>query len=262
MVTLEKSAKLRIGIKWNPIERDNLKESLAIDPDNSRARLAQVSSQIKFLWWYRKILFATYFLRNRSRHLSKLVAAKKEEAQKLQDYLSGEGEPSHDLDLCCCCYDRRGQMVKFVSPRTIDKGDTTRTHLNGQMAFVHSGDDHTGTGGLIDEEIRINVSAIAPDIHQIFFVIASLHYGFHEVDGCSWSIMTTRDEKVILSKAVDANLSHRIYMIAKLERKELSWTLKKLDHYFPMEIESKSTLGNQLHELIKQHYLITGASAG
>jgi len=261
MITLHNSTKLRVVIKWHPHERDDMGEKCAIDPCAARAQLQSVASQLKFLWWYRKLLFATYLLRNRSRNLGKLVELKKQEAEALRNYLSSEGDPSFDLDLCCCCFDRRGQMVKFVSPRAAGLGEITREMLQGQMDFIHSGDDETGTGNLFDEHIRISLSAIAPEIHQVYFVLASHNHGFHEIDGCGWSVITTQDEKEILSKALAANTSHRIHVMARLVRKERSWGLEEVAEFFPVEIEGKN-LGPQLHALIKERFLTTNPARG
>ncbi len=256
MITLKNSTKLRVVIKWNPHERDDMGEKHAIDTGAARAQMEKVSSQLRFLWWYRKVLFITYLLRNRSRHLGKIVELKKNEVETLKKYLAREGDPSFDLDLCCCCFDRRGQMVKFVSPRAQSLGEMTHEMMRGQMDFIHSGDDETGTGNLFDEHIRISLSAIAPEIHQVYFVLASHNHGFHEISGCVWSVITTRDEKEILSKELTANTSHRIHVMARLVRKERAWGLEELAAFFPVEIEGKN-LGPQLHALIKERFLIT-----
>ncbi len=258
MISLAQSATLRAGIKWDPLERDHLMENVVLNTEKSHLEMSRLSSQLKFLWWWRKALFATYIFRNRSRRLNRLAEAKKKQIKVLQKYLDEQGIHSYDLDLCCCCFNRQGTMVKYISPRTVEARDT----VHGQMAFVHSGDDETGTGSLFDEEIRVRLAAIDPQIHKVFFVIASLHHGFHEISGCTWSFMTTQDEKVVLSASAGANTSHRIYVMAKLVRKELSWALSEIAQHFPLEIDRKKDLSAQLDDLIRQRYLIKNPACG
>jgi stress response protein SCP2 len=223
-----KPTHLRVGIKWDPLERDKIKESHALGHANEvRKELAFTLRQIKTQQSIIKLLRLTFFFRTKDMKFERLRDQYLARKKALEKFLAQENVNSYDLDLCGFCYDRDGKLVKFVSPESTE----TRNTMQKQMAFMHSGDDNTGTGEIFDEELLINLYALDEAIHQVFFVVVSINHGFDQIKGGFWSIVHTAGEKELLSATLCTQLQHRVHVMAKLSRNGESWLLDQIADY-------------------------------
>ena len=250
---------LRVGIKWDPLERDNIEETYAIgSAKNARAELKVLLKQIKNTELMAKILRATVFLHKQAARYDYLRDQQLMRKKKLEKYLAQDKLLSYDLDLCCFCYDQNGQFIEYISPVLMD----TPQGRQSLLAFMHSGDDATGTGDAFDEEVLVKLSAINPAIHQVFFVIVSINHGFDQIKGGFWSIVSTTGEKELLSSTLRTPLQHKLHVMAKLSRgseaEDNIWSLDELAEYQPLDKNEKTPLHIRIDQLLAARYLING----
>jgi stress response protein SCP2 len=246
---------LRVGIKWDPLERDALGEDHAWkSAEEARGELGVVLQEIKSQRFMMKLLGLSFFFRSKIGTYARRCDQNLRKQKIIEKYLAQEDLLSHDLDLYCFCYDKDGKFVQFVSPHSTSthEGDVVQT------AFVHSGDDSSGTGDSFDEEMLVKLSAIDAAIDQVFFLIVAVNQGFDEIKGGFWSIVNTIGEVELLFSKIAGQTQDRVYVIAKLSRAESGWVLEELrDFCSPPEIEEMPT-PIQVDQVIIDRYLVKG----
>ena len=259
-INAAQSPHLRVGIKWDQLERDNIEEAYGIgSAENARAELKALHQQIKNSEFMAKLFRAIFFLRTHAGKFDRLHDQQIARKKLLQKYVLQDTLPSFDLDLCCFCYDQDGKFLEFISPVLMDTPQARQS----QLAFMHSGDDSTGTGEAFDEEILVKLSAINPAIHQVFFVIVSINHGFDQIKGGLWSIVNTSGEKELLSSTLRTELAHTVHVMAKLSRNAAFavWDLNDISHYCPLDKNEKIPLHLRIDRLLTTRYLADNKSA-
>ena len=261
MIDGSKTTRLRVGIRWNPLERDDIGDAYGLESAvEARAELGAVRQHIKTTRLVGRFLRWTRVFGNRAAKIERSLDQSLGKEKAMEKYLSQEKLPSYDLDLCCFCYGRDGKLLKFVSPVSRE----TKDDLQKKPAFMHTGDATTGevhaaVGGIFDEEILVDLTAIDSAIDTVFFVIVSVSHGFHQIKGGFWSIISTRDEDELLSTRMQTKEQHRIHVMAKLSRIQEMWSLEEISGYCPIDNNSKIALQHRIDQMITTHYPVTSA---
>lgn len=246
---------LRVGIKWDPLERDNIDEEHSIgSPRQARMRLEVIAKRLKWLKFGAVFLRLTLALKFLAKDFDNEIREKRAKQAALQQYLKHEKLHSFDLDLCCFCYGQDGRLVGFVLPDFTEMYGTAQFH----PAFLHSGNDTTGTGDMFDEEVLINLHGIDAGIHQVFILVVSQRHGFDRVKGGSWSLITTKDEKEIMSTALKTEKTDRLHVIAKLARNGTSWDVIKVAAFCPLAEDKKVPVQHRIDKLLTGSYVASG----
>jgi stress response protein SCP2 len=141
-------------------------------------------------------------------------------------------------------------MVKHVSPLSTESRDI----LDKPLAFMHTGDDDTGTGDTFDEEILVNLPVVDNEITDIFFVILSVNHGFNEIKGGFWSIVRTVDETDLITARLQTTLQDRVHIMARLTRKDSCWELDELGAYGSLNNNEDDLLSERIDQLLTAQY--------
>ena len=246
-------ARLRVGLKWDPLERDDLDECYSIGSvEEARDQLAGLKRDLARTQVFDKILRRLPFLNRTSGTREQIREGKLELKKALETYIRQGKLPSYDLDLCCITYDAEGRMVEFIDPTEVETRDKQKT----QAAFMHSGDHTTGTSTLFDEELLVNLSAIHPDVRHIFFVALSVNHSFDKIKGGFWAVINPVDEKQLLScNLSNTTFRHRAHVMAKLSRQDDgNWTLEDCSEYCPLDADEKIPLHQRVERLVDLRY--------
>ena len=246
-----KQARIRAGIKWDPLERDDIDELHAFgSAQAARKKLASTRRHLARLSLFARFLHKISLFNRWGRRIDRMRQHKLAEKKALETTLAQEKLHSYDLDLCCFCYDKAGKLVGFALP------DFTEMHgkAEWQSSFLHSGDDTTGTGDAFDEELLINLHTADKTIHTIFLVVLSIHHGFDEINGGFWSVVHTMGEKELMSAFLKTTEKHRTHVIAALTRDENSWTVKEIAEYCPIENNEKNSLQKRIDQMLRSRY--------
>lgn len=245
---------IRAGIKWNPLERDNIEELHNFgSPQNARRKLAAIPRQIKLLSSLAILMRVSLIGIKLAPRVDLLRKHKITEKQALQEYLKQAKLHSYDLDLCCFCYGVDGKMIGFAMPDFTEMFGVEKFH----PAFVHSGDDVTGTGNAYDEELLINLHGVDRAISQIFVVVASVNHGFDQIRGGYWSIISTKDEDELMSEVMQTASKHRLHVMARLVRDGdgTTWAIKRMAEYLAMDGNVKIEPQYRIDQALTTRYL-------
>ena len=244
------STHLRAGIKWDPLERDNIEETYEFGSvKKAQAELNALTRQLKISEWVIKFIPPLSFFHDQASKHERLRDQRLSRKKVLEQYVAQGRLHSFDLDLCCFCYDREGKLVEYVSPASADELTSSAS------AFTHSGDDDTGTGEAFDEELLVNLSAIREKIHQVFFVVVSINHGFDQIKSGFWSIVNTSGEVELLATTLHTPLKHKVHVMAKMSRRGEDWVLDELAEYLPLASSASVPLHVRLDQLITKQYL-------
>ncbi len=250
-----KQARFRVGIKWDPLERDDLAEAHALEsPAAARVEYAKLARALKAKPRPNGLvsLFSFIpFIRDYQLQEERLRTEKEKRRKALAKYLAQEKMESFDLDLCAFCYDKNGKRHSFVSPVSVEEEEA----IGKESAFIHSGDDMTGTGDLFDEDMQVNLSALDPAIESVFFVIVSNHHGFDEIKGGSWSFINTWGETEIFSATLKTQKKDRLHVIGRLMREEESWKLQEIADYCPLDDSEALSLDQRVDAVLSSRYI-------
>lgn len=232
---------VRAGIKWDPLHRDDLEELYNIySEEEAKALLMRTEQQIKIFKVIAKFLRSTALIADMAGPFEDRIEPRLKIVKDLNEYIAQAQLPSYDLDLCCFCYGKDGRFIGSIAPGL---NEIEQNLKQPELAFMHSGDDVTGTADAFDEELLINLLAIAPDIHHVFLVVTSVNHGFNEIKGGFWSLVRTKDEFQLMAQELTTNLPHKIHVMARLSRiQEREWEIVEIAEYQP--------LGNVDEELV------------
>jgi len=252
LIETAKSPRLRVGIKWDPLDRDTIGEVIGHKSSKEvRQEIASLNKSAKNQIKYAKYLRMSYFFRNRAFEIERALEQTFEKKKTLEAYLSQEKLKSHDLDLCCFAYDKDGNLVKYVLPDSVE----TKESREKGLAFMHSGDDETGTGEAFDEEILVSLPHIDPAISYVFFVILSVNTGFDDVVNGYWSVVNTSGEKRLQSFTLETGKKDQIHVMTRLTRSDLGWELQKIAEFCTPEDASSVPAEKKVDAYIRDHYL-------
>jgi len=258
MIDAAQTTYLRVGIKWDPLERDNYEGFYPFHTEEeARAQSLAAVKKANNAQFIAKLLDKSFFLARWSGKYERLREHHMAAHAVAERYLEQHHLESFDLDLCCFSYDAQGKMVDFVTP--INAG--RRNIAKDTPAIMHSGDDTTGTGETFDEELMVLLRAIDHDIHQLFFLIVSIHHGFDEVPRCHWAIVSTKNEKTLLSAGLGGQ-THKVHIMAKLLRDEHGWRLQEIKDYLPLDENDSVPLDQRIDRLIQSQYIDGGKKSG
>ncbi len=248
---------VRVGIKWDPLERDNIDEIYGLgSAENAQAQLDKSSRRIRTFKWVGEF-FRIFLLNKLADRIDGLREQELIVKKDMQTYLTQKKVRSYDLDLCCFCYDANGKLAGFISPVFMGEEYLPQGH----RAFLHTGDDATGIGDAFDEELLVNLHAVDAGIHAVYFIAVSINHGFDQIKGGFWSIVRTKDETELLSLALQTKLRHRVHVMAKLSRGDGAWTLDEIAEYCPLDPDEKIDLHQRVDRLLVEHYMVWGGGA-
>ena len=242
---------LRVGLKWDALERDKYDGFYPFETEEqARAQSLDALKKANNAKLTAKLLDKSFFFARWSGKYERLYAHHMAAKFAADRYLEQHHLESFDLDLCCFCYDEQGKLVEFVTPLNVGRLRGSKD----EPAFLHSGDDTTGTGETYDEELMVLVRTIDHDIHRIFFIIVSAHHGFDEVPRGHWDIVSTKNEKLLLSAKLGGQ-PHKLHVMAKLSRDEQGWRLEEIADYFPLDENEAVPLDQRVDQLIRKNCL-------
>lgn len=251
-IEASKTTHLRVGIKWDPLERDDIAEAYAIESlAEARAELAAITKHISSTLFMSKLLKSSVIFANAGIKMERTLDQSADKKKALEKYISQAKLPSYDLDLCCFCYGSNNNLVKYVTPNTLEK----KEDLQKKQAFMHTGDATTGTSGVYDEEILVDLSAIDPAIDKIFFVITSVSHDFHLIKGGFWNIVSTRDEDELLPTKLVTKAEARAHVMAKLWRFGNAWNLDEIAQFCPVDKNEKISMERRVNQMLKTRFL-------
>jgi len=251
-IEASKTTHLRVGIKWDPLERDDIADAYGIESlAEARADLVGVTKQIASTRFMSKLLRMSILFANAGIAMEKTLDQSLAKKKALEKYVSQGKLASYDLDLCCFCYDQNNRMVKYVTPVTLEKQD----ELQKEPAFMHTGDATTGTSGVFDEEILVNLSAIDPAIEKVFFVITSVNHDFRYIKGGFWNIVSTKDEDELLPTKIVTQAQVRVHVMARLSRFGNAWALDEIAEFCLVDKNEKISIDRRVNQMLKTRYL-------
>lgn len=253
-ITLDATAlgSLRVGINWDALERDTL--------DHKKTFKSRTHVWIELVIVYIQIvlLFLLACLFRVSLVLWKLAkyarnSRRSAQARKnlLEKYLGQKHLASYDLDLCCFCYGRDGALIGFVLPSITEMGGS----VGWNEAFMHSGDDDTGTGKIFDELLQVNFERVDVKIDRLFFLAVSLNHGFNDIKGGTWSMVNTKGEEEILSSAFTTPEKKRLCVMADVKREGAAWKVSEILQFYPLVNNKNLPLQGQVDRLIREKLL-------
>lgn len=227
--------RLRVGIKWNPLERDDISELYGIDSAEDAFQAKRGASvEAKVLKAILGFFKLSHLMQNKFAKFDNARAYDLQKKEQMGNYLDQKNESSFDLDLCCLCYGRDARFMKMITGNTIESYGASP---DDRMAIIHSGNDLTGTGNAFDEELQVDLSIMGKDVGQIFFVVHSANHGFNEINGGFWAISSTSDEKELLASPLLSNGNQRIHVMARLVRDGTvgGWSLDRIAEFAYLE---------------------------
>jgi hypothetical protein len=243
---------LRVGVKWDPIARDELNTYYGFaDEATARAAFASTQKIINVYTVIIKLLKATFILETFVPFFERFRGYKIAAQKDIKNFLSEGKLASFNLDLCCYCYDKYGDFVGFISPVMVDQQYILKQD---QLAFMHTGDEQTGAAKEYDEEILVNIPAIDPRIEQIFFVIHSVNHSFKDIKGGLWAVISTQGEKVLMSLPLETASDCRLHVIAQLDRKGTSWSLTEIAQYHPLDKQKQIPTYKTINALLMKEF--------
>lgn len=251
-IKTDEMPRLRIGLKWDPLERDVLAVEHKLDsPGHALFKYivyASASITLRVLMILLRLLLVfsgvVHALGKHKQRIDRALRAKRH-------YLAQRKMPSHDLDLLCFCYDEAGQLAQLISPLSPPPPLTSKA----RTAIIHSGEDDIGIGDGFDEELAVNLKDVAEDIVQIFFVVASAHHALDKIKGGSCAIISTRNEQVLIDNPLQPTTSHQNYLFAKLRRDGADWSLQEIAHYFHIDEDPHCPLDDTIDAILRNQHL-------
>lgn len=250
-VTAEEMPRLRVGLKWDPMERDVIAVVHKLH--------SPFKTQMQILWSYIPsfiygllgfFLGTLYFFpyiagkfRKKRRDIAARRAAKKK-------FMRQRKLPSYDLDLLCFCYDGDGKLTQLVAPIAV-MGDRAPPGA----AIMHSGEASTGMGEGFDEEILINLKDVAAGIQQMIFVVASEHHAIRQVKAAACAIINTKNEQPLLSRDLRHRSDHKNFIFARLRRADGGWSLQEIGDYFHIDADPDCPLDDTIDDILRNRYL-------
>ena len=251
LIDMAASPRLRVGIKWDPLERDLIGEAIGYksgkEVRHEIATLNKIAVNQKKL---AKFLRMSFFFRNKAYELDRAIEQTFEKKKTLESFLSQEKLKSHDLDLCCFAYDQGGNLVKTILPETVETKEVREKGL----AFMHSGDDDTGTGEAFDEEILVSLSHIDAAISDVFFVIVSVNSGFDEITNGYWTVVNTTGEKRLQSFTLETGKKDQIHMMTRMSRAGNGWEIQKIAEFCSPDGADSDPVEKKIDAYIRKTY--------
>ena len=246
----EKPSSLRAGIKWDPLEKDHKDEFHGAESKKKTwTKLVVISLNIAWLWTVATLCKLTFILRGLGKQIDKKRAVKQNKRYELTLYLDQKESDSYDLDLCCFCYDKNGKLAGYVTPTVTEMHGKAAWH----PAFIHSGDDDTGTGNGFDEDLVIKLPEVDESIHQIYVLMVSINHGFDEIKGGFWSIVSTRDEEEIMAVQLKTKDRHTLHIMARAIRQGNAWLVEELAEFDTLP-DDDMPMQEQISRLIISNY--------
>ena len=244
------SPRLRVGIKWDALERDDIDECHELgSAEEARKAYALLTREIASARFTEKLLKISPIF-NKQRDKVRRSREQKITHQKvLKKYIAQEKLLSYDLDLCCFCADAEGRMVEFIAPNAME----TTNLRQSQKAFMHSGDHTTGTSRLFDEELLIDLRAINPAVQSMVFAMISVNHTFDEIKGGQWAIINTSGEVEIMAATLVTQAKHNLHIIAKLSRADAGWCLTEIGDYAALDTDEKVPLHIRMDAVLAAH---------
>jgi len=144
---------------------------------------------------------------------------KKEKAKGWKGFFksSGSSSGSIDLDASCILLDENKQLVDSVWFQQLRSKDGS---------IQHTGDNLTGAGEGDDEQIKINLNNVPPQVKYLVFTINSYtSQSFAEVENAFCRIVNQRNNKEIARYNLSGGGDYTAQIMAKLYRYEGEWKM-------------------------------------
>jgi hypothetical protein len=148
-------------------------------------------------------------------------------------------------------------MVKFISPVSAE----TKIDLQKKQAFMHTGDATTGTSGVFDEQLLVDLNVVDEAVDKIFFIAVSVSHGFNDIKGGYWAIVSTKTEKELLSSKMETDEPAKFYIMAQVTRDGGGWMLDEILGFCNVIDDKKISLQRRIDMAIAEKYLREGTNA-
>ena len=251
------AAYIRAGIKWDALPRDKAAEAYGImSIKDAKKKSLRLPLKIVMMKIAGIMMRFTILLGGAANRLDRMCEFKKGEIAALKLYLSQEKMASFDLDLCTFCYDANGTLIGYtIADVTHMKGET-----KWDPAFIHSGDDMTGTGDAVDEELVINLHGIDPAAQHVFIFVVSNNHGFNRVKGGSWSVVSTMNEEELMAGVWETTEQHRAFVMGKMTRQDHFWLVKEVAEFCPLSVDRKIPMVQRIDQMLTAQYPLASAA--
>jgi len=132
----------------------------------------------------------------------------------------GGGSGSIDLDASCLMFDANRAMVDSIWFRQLQSRDGS---------IVHTGDNRTGEGSGDDEQIRVDLTRVPPNVQTLVFTVNSfLGQTFDKVENAFCRIVDEETGQEIARYDLRQSGPHTAQVMAKLYRSGAGWEMKAL----------------------------------
>ncbi len=171
--------------------------------------------------------------------LTKVIMGLGWDVMKKKGLFGGMKEQSIDLDASCVLFDEAKQkldVVYFAQKHSKDG------------SVVHTGDNLTGEGEGDDEQIIVDLTAVAPEVKSIVFTVSSFTgRNFSEIENAFCRLVNYDNNQEIARYNLSAQGNHTAQIMAKLYRHNGEWKLHAIGE------NAKGTTINELLPTIIPH---------
>lgn len=128
-----------------------------------------------------------------------------------------------DLDASCLLLDGSGQVIDviyFGSPELRSRCGNV----------IHTGDNQTGDGDGDDEQIKVNLAKLSPNIKHVVFTVNAYtsSVSFNNVENAFCRIFNDADGKEMVRTELDASGNHNAIVMAEIRKVNGEWEFKSL----------------------------------
>lgn len=132
----------------------------------------------------------------------------------------GGGGGEIDLDASCLMFDRNRAMVDSIWFRQLQSNDGS---------IVHSGDNRTGAGDGDDEQIRVDLTRVPPNVETLVFTVNSfLGDTFDRIENAYCRLVDEETGQEIARYNLTGSGSHTGQVMAKVHRSGDGWEMKAI----------------------------------
>jgi tellurium resistance protein TerZ len=129
----------------------------------------------------------------------------------------GKKQLEVDLDASCLMFDDKNNLADVVWFKQLQSKDGS---------IIHTGDNRTGAGEGDDEQIRVDLSRVPPNIKTLVFVVNSFTgQNFSQIENASCRVLDETSGREIAKYDLSSRGSHTAQVMAKVYRHQGEWKM-------------------------------------
>jgi tellurium resistance protein TerZ len=139
------------------------------------------------------------------------------DAVKKRGLFGGSKSQSIDLDASCLLFDGAGTLLDQVWFRQLRSRDG---------AVVHTGDNLTGAGEGDDESVIVDLTALAPGVSTLVFVVNSFTgQNFGQIENAFCRLLDQRTDRELVRYDLSGGGTHTAQVMSKVTRSDDGWAM-------------------------------------